>query len=167
MSTSTTSTLDETRLCYTPRITIHDPVFLQGLSSILAPYYERNAEPDEIQQVTDRAESFYLASPQPDNPASDRPAAHADSPLASSLDSPSSTAATSTESDQPPYPLSFAHLAQLIATGAPIPGIRDIPDKVTEERPSESTRPIQRKPWERANLEAEQDEHDHPKETEA
>ncbi|GAA5889854.1 hypothetical protein JCM16303_002397, partial [Sporobolomyces ruberrimus] len=46
----------------TPRTTITDPLFLQGLSSILAPYYARQASREEIQEVTERAESFYLAS---------------------------------------------------------------------------------------------------------
>lgn len=50
----------------------------------------------------------------------------------------------------PPYPLSFAALASLIASGAPIPGIRDIPDKLAEGEPSVSTVDVAavRKPWE-------------------
>jgi hypothetical protein len=54
--------------------------------------------------------------------------------------------------DQPKYPLSFDELAELIATGGHIPGIRQIPDKLNEEQPSEpilARRQI-RKPWEEA-----------------
>lgn len=50
--------------------------------------------------------------------------------------------------DSTPYPLSFAALANLIATGAPIPGIKDIPDKLAEGAPSVSTAQVQKKPWE-------------------
>ncbi|GAA5897267.1 DUF5572 domain-containing protein [Sporobolomyces salmoneus] len=168
MSTSTTTTHTENGLYYTPRTTITDPLFLQGLSSILAPYYERQATPDEIQEVTERAESFYLSSQASQSQPSPAPTESLTSvPLISSSSSENSpststatSASTSTNPDEPPYPLSFAHLAHLISTGAPIPGIKEIPDKLTEERPSESTREVRRKPWEKENFEAEEEEHD-------
>lgn len=37
----------------------------------------------------------------------------------------------------------------MIATGAPVPGIRDIPDLLAEGEPSESTAQVPKKPWER------------------
>ena len=49
--------------------------------------------------------------------------------------------------------MSFAHLASLIASGAPIPGIRDIPDKLAEGEPSVSKVGVKRKPWETAESE--------------
>lgn len=54
--------------------------------------------------------------------------------------------------DQPRYPLSFDELAEMIATGAHIPGIRQIPDKINEEAPSEPilAKNQVRKPWEGA-----------------
>lgn len=54
--------------------------------------------------------------------------------------------------DQPRYPLSFDELAEMIATGAHIPGIREIPDKINDEPPSEPVLAKQqvRKPWEGA-----------------
>lgn len=54
--------------------------------------------------------------------------------------------------DQPRYPLSFDELAEMIATGAHIPGIREIPDKINEEPPSEPVlaKSQMRKPWEGA-----------------
>jgi hypothetical protein len=53
--------------------------------------------------------------------------------------------------DQPAYPRSFAQLAELIASGAPIPGIKHVPDKINDEPPSEPTlaKEGRRKPWER------------------
>lgn len=54
--------------------------------------------------------------------------------------------------DQPRYPLSFDELAEMIATGAHIPGIREIPDKINEEAPSQPVlaKSQVRKPWEDA-----------------
>lgn len=54
--------------------------------------------------------------------------------------------------DQPRYPLSFDELAEMIATGAHIPGIREIPDRINEEAPSEPVlaKSQVRKPWEGA-----------------
>lgn len=56
------------------------------------------------------------------------------------------------QEEEPRYPLSFDELAELIATGAEIPGIKQIPDKLNEAAP---TKPIiarnagaGRKPWE-------------------
>lgn len=67
------------------------------------------------------------------------------------LTSSTISSTTSTPSDAPPYPLSFATLASLIASGAPIPGIREIPNKLASEEPSISTIEVGKvkKPWER------------------
>ncbi|GAA6016276.1 hypothetical protein JCM11491_006800 [Sporobolomyces phaffii] len=164
-----------TEPAYTPTTTVTDPLFLSGLASILGPYYARGATREEIQAVTDRAESFYLSSQAADTPsrvetdpaqgeASSVPSESDSSPPLPPLPPPpplaATTTATATAADDPPYPLSFAHLAHLISTGAPIPGIKHVPDKLAEQVPSESTATIQRKPWERANVEAEEREHD-------
>ncbi|GAA5907573.1 hypothetical protein JCM5296_007194 [Sporobolomyces johnsonii] len=134
-----------------PPTSITDPLFLQGLASILAPYYARNASPDEITQVTKRAEAFYLSSQAPEDAQEPAPleALTSVSPIHSHP--PSSSSAAAAPADDPPYPLTFAHLAHLIATGAPIPGIKDIPDRLAEGEPSESRREVVegvRKPWE-------------------
>ncbi|KAL7268920.1 hypothetical protein RUND412_008434 [Rhizina undulata] len=47
-----------------------------------------------------------------------------------------------------PYPMSFAHIVELITTGQPIPGIREIPNVLNTALPSEATRPKRLKPWE-------------------
>lgn len=131
--------------------TLTDPTFLVGLESILQPFFQQGAPEDEIRGIAQRAEAFYLSNhaepdleqPQPLS-ALAPPPKH---PLASS--SSATTVPTAEEQqDQPPYPPTFAELAQLIATGAPVPGIRDIPDQLAAEPPTESTAARKRKPWE-------------------
>jgi hypothetical protein len=53
--------------------------------------------------------------------------------------------------DEPAYPSSFAQIAALIASGAPIPGIKQVPDKLNDEPPSEPTlaKEGRLKPWQR------------------
>ncbi|GAA5859442.1 hypothetical protein JCM1840_004619 [Sporobolomyces johnsonii] len=141
-----------------PPTSITDPLFLQGLASILAPYYARNASPDEITQVTKRAEAFYLSSQAPEDAQEPAPLEALTSvspihshPPSASFSAAETAAAAAAPADDPPYPLTFAHLAHLIATGAPIPGIKDIPDRLAEGEPSESRREVVegvRKPWE-------------------
>ncbi|KAL8292930.1 hypothetical protein RQP46_000624 [Phenoliferia psychrophenolica] len=120
-----------------------DPLFQQGLQSILAPLYARNASPEEIADVTARATQFYAQS-KASAPPPPPPSAAAPAPEAAPIPSPAASSA------EPPYPMSFAHLASLIASGAPIPGIRDIPDKLAEGEPSVSQVSVKRKPWETA-----------------
>ncbi|KAF8426688.1 hypothetical protein EV426DRAFT_445895 [Tirmania nivea] len=56
--------------------------------------------------------------------------------------------------DKAPYPTSFAHIVELITTGQPIPGIREIPNKISEEKPSESVQNKRKKPWEASGIES-------------
>lgn len=49
---------------------------------------------------------------------------------------------------EPTYPSSFAHIVELITTGQPVPGIRQIPDTVLEGHETPSTVAGRRKPWE-------------------
>ena len=56
-----------------------------------------------------------------------------------------------TNSAEPPapYPTSFSQVVELITTGQPIPGIKDIPDTVLEGRASQATPVKRKKPWEK------------------
>ncbi|KAI8806090.1 hypothetical protein BJ742DRAFT_774587 [Cladochytrium replicatum] len=54
-----------------------------------------------------------------------------------------------TATAEPSFPLSFAKICEMVARGEPIPGIKQIPDKINEEAPSASTLKPRRKPWER------------------
>ncbi|GAA5822076.1 hypothetical protein JCM3770_007009 [Rhodotorula araucariae] len=124
--------------------TLTDPQFLAGLEVILEPYYARNAPDHEIADVVQRAEAFFLSSNA--EPDLEQPA-----PLAALSSVPPAAAPApppTTESANPPYPPSFAELAALIASGAPIPGVRDIPDELAPEPASEPKAPARRKPWE-------------------
>ena len=65
---------------------------------------------------------------------------------------------TAADSDIPtagaaPYPSSFNHIVELITSGAPIPGIKEIPDTILEGQASEPTKVTRRKPWEKASQE--------------
>lgn len=95
----------------------------------MAPLIARGASQEEQDALRARARAFYEERrvPEPPQPSIDEPA----------------------------YPSSFAHVAQLIATGAPIPGIKHVPDKLNEEAPTEpqlagKVAGAGRKPWEAA-----------------
>ncbi|KAF2238450.1 hypothetical protein EV356DRAFT_529427 [Viridothelium virens] len=48
-----------------------------------------------------------------------------------------------------PYPASFAQVVELISSGQPIPGIKEIPDTVLTGQETESSTAKRKKPWER------------------
>ena len=48
-----------------------------------------------------------------------------------------------------PYPTSFAHIVELITSGKPIPGIKEIPDTILSGQETQSKCERRRKPWER------------------
>ena len=50
--------------------------------------------------------------------------------------------------EQPPYPMTFNEIVELITAGKPVPGVKEIPDTVLEGRASESTSSGRKKPWE-------------------
>ncbi|KAI8943386.1 hypothetical protein NX059_001399 [Plenodomus lindquistii] len=63
---------------------------------------------------------------------------------------PKTSTTTTPPSEQPaPYPTSFAHIVDLISSGKPIPGIKEIPPTVLEGQGSTATRERRRKPWEK------------------
>ncbi|GAA6004041.1 hypothetical protein JCM10207_006528 [Rhodosporidiobolus poonsookiae] len=138
--------MDTTSTTHLPPTRITDPSFLEGLKVVLEPYYSRNAPQEEIEAVVQRAETFFLSTRADLDLEQTQPLSTLTSvPPASASSAP---AAPSSSIDAP-YPPTFSELAHLIATGAPIPGIRDIPDRLAEGAPSEATREAVRKPWER------------------
>lgn len=63
----------------------------------------------------------------------------------------SSVTSTRTEAlppPPPPYPQSFSHLVELITTGQPIPGIKEVPDTLLTGQGSKTVESKRRKPWE-------------------
>ncbi|KAF1832011.1 hypothetical protein BDW02DRAFT_590766 [Decorospora gaudefroyi] len=59
-------------------------------------------------------------------------------------------APTSTSEPAAPYPTSFAHIVELITSGQPVPGIKDISPTVLEGQGTEPTQPRRKKPWEKS-----------------
>lgn len=55
--------------------------------------------------------------------------------------------------DSAPYPVSFEEIAEMIANGTPIPGIKEIPTVINEQQPSEAkiarVEGAGKKPWEK------------------
>ena len=92
------------------------------MESLLAPLRANAASDAELEELSAKAYTFYLASKQP-QPAE-------------------------AEAEGTPYPLSFSELAQLIASGGEIPGIKQIPDKLAEGTATESKLEQPKKPWE-------------------
>jgi hypothetical protein len=52
-----------------------------------------------------------------------------------------------------PYPTSFAHIVELITSGQPVPGIKEIPNTVLEGQGTESVKARRKKPWEKDEAE--------------
>ncbi|OJD29528.1 myb dna-binding domain protein [Diplodia corticola] len=79
----------------------------------------------------------------------------ATSSSASASAPPTSAPATTTTSaaegqqQEAPYPTSFAHIVELITTGQPIPGIKEIPDTVLEGQGTAPAASKRKKPWEK------------------
>lgn len=74
---------------------------------------------------------------------------------------PAHTTQTSTGDSQvestPQYPQTFASLVQLIQSGAPIPGIKEIPPTVLTGQATVPTASKRRKPWETAGADSEKE----------
>ena len=61
-----------------------------------------------------------------------------------------SMASTTPSTDPPaPYPSTFSQIVDLITTGQPVPGIKDIPDTVLAGQETQSTTAKRKKPWEK------------------
>jgi hypothetical protein len=125
-----------------------------GLTAILGSA----TSPSQIQSLTLRARCFYYSrkhSIPVDFEAYKTHCLKNDPNSAENLPNPSvyptaSAASTVPKSeDNPPYPTSFAEVVALITTGAPIPGIKEIPPTVLSEQATKPSVNKRRKPWER------------------
>lgn len=63
-------------------------------------------------------------------------------------------AAKTTESEDVPYSSNYQNLVELIVSGKPVPGIKQIPDTVLSEQVSKLLALTRRKPWEAASSDA-------------
>jgi len=78
-------------------------------------------------------------------------------PTANSMPEPNveaSSAPASTAEPPAPYPTSFAHIVELISSGKPIPGIKEIPPTVLEGQGTPAVREKRKKPWEKDEVTA-------------
>lgn len=103
----------------------------------------------------DAYQSWLLDRPQPYLESSSNINGMSDSagtaPATSSSSQSALPSATETpsSSEQAPYPTSFAQIVELISTGQPIPGIKEVPSTILEGQSSETTAQTRRKPWEK------------------
>ena len=142
-----------------------DSEFQSGLQSILSTSTSSSSEKE---QLILRAKCFYLSRKLRvlvDIPAykawRERP--ENSQPLLNEGEAPNSAPSGASEMSDvhalstheardtmAPYPTSFSEIVELISSGKPIPGIKEIPGTVLEGRSSQSTAQGRPKPWERA-----------------
>lgn len=65
------------------------------------------------------------------------------------LDQATAAAPSQATDANPSYPTSFADIVALINSGAPIPGIMEIPDTVLADKATQPVASKRRKPWEK------------------
>jgi hypothetical protein len=84
--------------------------------------------------------------PPPMQPLNGTPA-----PTVPGSEAPGSIMSASADANEPPapYPTSFAHIVELITSGQPVPGIKEIPSTVLTGQGTEPVKPRRRKPWEK------------------
>lgn len=139
--------------------------FQDGLSEILQGHLEQLKESDptvdripapQKQQLIDQAKSFFFCSHTgnilnlDDYYTWKRNNGGKITYVDESESQPESTPAEAAEA---PYSNNYQHVVDLIVSGKPVPGIKQIPDTVLLEQSSKSEAPIRRKPWE-TNTEA-------------
>ncbi|KAJ4402408.1 hypothetical protein N0V91_007273 [Didymella pomorum] len=139
-----------------------DVEFQAGLSAILGS----NSSPEQAAELALRARCFYYARKynttvdfeayKAYRNARGRPPPQTTGvqPLdfsESSFDAPSGVMPAPANPSEPPapYPTSFAHIVELITTGQPIPGIKEIPNTILEGQGTQAEKPKRRKPWEK------------------
>ncbi|KAJ4313294.1 hypothetical protein N0V94_007020 [Neodidymelliopsis sp. IMI 364377] len=137
-----------------------DVEFQAGLSAILGS----NSSPEQAAELALRARCFYYARKfnvivdfdtyKAYRNARGRPPPQTNGvqPLdftEVSHDASSEVTLTTESPSIPQYPTSFAHIVELITSGQPIPGIKEIPDTVLTGQGTQPEKPRRRKPWEK------------------
>lgn len=64
---------------------------------------------------------------------------------------------STSQSNNPPYSSNYQQLVELIMSGKPVPGIKEIPDTVLTDQGSSATAPQRVKPWEKNKIPSEED----------
>ncbi|KAF1363889.1 hypothetical protein EJ07DRAFT_54399, partial [Lizonia empirigonia] len=132
-----------------------DVEFQAGLSAILGS----NSSPEQAAELALRARCFYYARKY--NTTVDfeaykayrdvrgRPPPQTNGVRPLDFTEASYDAPTNPSEPPAPYPTSFSHIVELITTGQPIPGIKEIPNTVLEGQGTQSEKTKRRKPWEK------------------
>ncbi|ELR08815.1 hypothetical protein VC83_00748 [Pseudogymnoascus destructans] len=126
-----------------------DAEFQAGLAAILGP----NPSPSQLRDLTIRARTFYYARKTNQTIDFDAYKAYLASRSPEEFPAPNtSDAGESTPlpqaSPNPTFPTSFADIVALINSGAPIPGIMDIPPTVLADKATQPAASRRKKPWE-------------------
>ncbi|KAG0346215.1 hypothetical protein BG004_002162 [Podila humilis] len=140
-----------------------DTTFQSGLKAILENNKERSVE--EVEDAVKDAKFFYFsrfvqnfdrqqylawrAAGRSTGPE-EQPTQESSLGQSSVDVTPAPVEAQSSSDSNPSYPKSFQEICELIASGKPIPGIRQIPNNLAEGTPSSPKLAPKRKPWERA-----------------
>ncbi|KAL1741982.1 hypothetical protein HDZ31DRAFT_44243 [Schizophyllum fasciatum] len=125
-----------------------DDVYLQGLASIIAGGALRDAPDDVRDEILRRTRVFYFNNLGTTVEGDGDEPAESFSGASSAL--PGATNAPTGRPADTPHTLTFAELQGLIEAGRvdEIPNNREIPDKLNEAPPSQSTAAPRKKPWE-------------------
>lgn len=137
--------------------------FQEGLQQILADHLEAMQEQDpsitaipalDKQQLIDQAKSFFFCSKTGHIFNLDD---YEQWKLHQNIDQPEpkiqEITPESNDEKEAPYSSNYQEVVELIVSGKPVPGIRDIPDTVLPEQSSKSVRAQRTKPWEQAQAE--------------
>ncbi|EAU83975.1 hypothetical protein CC1G_09857 [Coprinopsis cinerea okayama7 len=136
-----------------------DDTYQQGLASILAGGALNNASsPEAKEEILRRTRVFYFNkmtgnSITMEDAREYELSVQAATTTPSTLEPSASTTEQSSSAPEETRVLTFAELKELIETGKvdQIPNNKIIPEKFSEEAPSQSTAPVRKKPWEMAN----------------
>tara|TARA_R110002003_G_scaffold120_1_gene10598 strand:- start:8047 stop:8604 length:558 start_codon:yes stop_codon:yes gene_type:complete len=144
-----------------------DVEFQSGLSAILGS----NSTPEQAAELALRARCFYYARkfnvnidfdgykayrtargrppPTPPSVNGTQPSL-AMAPVPGSSEGSGGIMPAPADASEPPapYPTSFAQIVELITSGQPIPGIKEIPTTVLTGQGTEPAKPRRKKPWE-------------------
>ncbi|KAF2023732.1 hypothetical protein EK21DRAFT_118488 [Setomelanomma holmii] len=144
-----------------------DVEFQSGLSAILGT----NSTPEQAAELALRARCFYYARkfninidfdgykayrnargrPPPTPPTLNGSQPSLDMPsVPESGEGSGGIMPAPADANEPPapYPTSFAHIVELITSGQPISGIKEIPNTVLAGQGTEPAKPRRKKPWE-------------------
>lgn len=75
--------------------------------------------------------------------------ASSETPGSQSADGTLPTASANATEPPVPYPTSFAQIVELVTTGQPIPGIKEIPNTVLTGQGTQPVKAKRKKPWEK------------------